>query len=295
MNTTPILLTVLAMVTVCSAVWLGVCFDCGGIATAAAEDESLAFPMPPERADAVMDGGVVAWTDGMYFTDDSVVTIRGYSGSPESPVTIVVLNPAGNIAAVSQVESAGDGAFEASVSTAGFYWKQEGWYVITARAGPNSEPYTIHIGLGDAGRCGTGQIPVDAGAEGVHCMEVSGRDGIAAETAVLNVKTKTLTVRVSGDGPGSITLDVPRHLLDSRDGDGTDTPFVVTAGDQPVMSSETDRDEDRRRVVVEYPDTYEAISIRGTHVIPEFGAVAAILAVSVAGVLAARRMASVHG
>lgn len=293
MNATSTLLAVLSTVAVCGAVWAGICFECGGMA---AGDEGPAFPVPPERADAVMDGGVVAWTDSVYFAVDSVVTIHGYSESPENQVTIVVLNPAGNIAAVSQVESADDGTFEASVSTAGFYWKQEGWYAITARAGPNSEPYTVHIGLGDAGRCGTGQIPVDAGAEGVHCMgAVSGRDGIAAEAAVLNVKTRTLAVRVSGDGPGSITFDVPRHLLDSRDGDGADTPFVVTAGDQPVMFSETDPDEDHRRVVAEYPGTYGFISIRGTHVIPEFGAVAAILAVSVAGVLAARRMSPVHG
>lgn len=295
MNTTSVLLAVLVTAAVCSASWFGACPECSGMVAQAAEDENRASSVPPERADAGMDGGVVVWTDGMYFSDDSTIALHGYSESPDNPVTVVVLNPAGNIAAVSQVEPADDGTFEVSISTAGFYWKQDGWYAVTARAGPNSEPYTIHIGFGDAGRCETGQVPVDAGPEGAHCMSVSSRGAVTAETAVLNVKTKTLTVRISGDGPGPVTLDVPRHLLDSKDGDGADTPFVVTSGDQPVPFSEANSDEDHRRVVVEYPGMHGAISIHGTHVVPEFGAVAAILAVSVVGALAARRMASTYG
>ena len=296
MSVAPVLLLALATTLAYGAMWSSGCQECPGMSAHAAEGEGARL-LPPDLATTATEGGIAIWTDGTSFEHGAVVSVLGYCENSDGPVTIIVLNPAGNIAAVRQVELAANRTFETSISTTGTYWKQGGWYTVTARAGPGSEQHSIRVGLGSAGMCGEGQLPVDAGSEGVHCIAASvdgrsqtGGSRIALEAAVLDTSTKTLTVRLSGEDPGRITLDVPRDLLDSRDADGADMPFVVTAGDRMIPFEEADSNPEYRRIVVEDPADQGYISVSGTHVIPEFGVAFAVLAVAVAGALAARRM-----
>lgn len=296
MSVAPVLLLALAATLAYGAVWSGACQECPGMPAHAAEGEGARL-LPPDLTVTATEGGIAIWTNGTSFEHGAAVAVLGYCENSDIPATIIILNPAGNIAAVRQVEPAADGTFETSISTTGTYWKQDGWYTVTARAGPGSEHHSIRIGLGSAGMCDEGQIPVDAGHEGMHCIAASADvpsqtagSQISLEAAVLDTSTKTLTVRLSGENPGRITLDVPRHLLDSRDADGTDRPFVVAAGDRMIPFEEADSNPEYRRIVVEHPPDQGYISVSGTHVIPEFGVAFAVLAVAVAGALAARRM-----
>lgn len=221
---------------------------------------------PPQHIEYVSDG-VSIWTDAVNYDRGSVIVVHGHS--TQGPVTILVLNPNGNLADVHQFDT--DGPFSLELDTSGPYWKLDGWYRLTAKAGPGSEYVSLVFGVGTG--CAPGSIPVDAGDEGIHCMVSDG-----ASSAVLDVDSKTMTLNIQ---EGGATLQIPRHLLDSRIGD-EDSAFVTIQEDQPVPHIEISADQDFRTIVIE---TKGSIAILGTHAIPEFGAV--ILVAAAAGGAAA--------
>ena len=222
---------------------------------------------PPYIMEAAEAGGVAVWIDGTYNDRGSAITVYGYS--TQDPVTILILNPDDNLADVHQLDTAGP--FSLKLDTSGPYWKMDGWYRLTAKTGPGSEPFSLVVGVGVG--CAPDSIPVDAGADGVHCMVSEG-----ASAAVLDAPAKTLRLHAHEEGA---TLQIPRYLLDSRAGEG-DLPFVVMRGDSPASYGELAADADFRTIVVEGGGS---VSISGTHAIPEFGA-AMLVAAAAAGAAA---------
>ena len=120
------------------------------------------------------------------------------------------------------------------------------------------------VGVGTG--CPSDAVPVDADSEGVHCMIAEG-----VSTAVLDVPGNALRLYVHGDGA---TISIPRYLLDSRAGDA-DSPFVATRDGEAAPFEEVDADEQSRTLVLEDAG---AISIHGTHAIPEFPVVMLVAA-----------------
>ena len=219
--------------------------------------------------------GTAVWTDRTSYERGELVTVHGYGA--DGPITILVLNPNGNLADVHQLDTGGQ--FSLEMDTGGPYWKTDGWYRLTARAGPDSDSFSLVVGVGTG--CPPDAIPVDAGAEGVHCMAAEG-----VSTAVLDVPGNVLRLYVHGDGA---TVHIPRYLLDSRAGDA-DSPFVVTRDGEAAPFEEVYADEHSRTLVLEGAGS---VSVHGTHAIPEFpvvmlvaaGAVLAVVCMSRYGIL----------
>lgn len=236
--------------------------------------------IPARAAEAVRDNGIAVWTDKFGYDKNTMAAIRGYSDTDE-PITIVILNPMGNIAAVNQDMPTESGFFEIVVSLSGPYWEQEGHYSVMARAGPDSTPHIIHIRLGVIG-CGNAEISVDAGAEGVHCIAYEQKGDLEVGIAALNTHTNALTVETSGVGQGSLELQIPRYLLDSQTGE-TDAAFVVIGADGDMIEYNETVEQEHRTITIEYPPAaYGTIEIRGTEAIPEFGAAIAAMAAALA-------------
>ena len=232
--------------------------------------------IPARAAESARDNGIAVWTDKFSYDKNTIATIQGYSDTNE-PITVVILNPMGNVAAVNQDMPTESGFFEITVSLSGPYWEQEGHYSVMARAGPDSTPHIIHIGLGGIG-CDNTEIAVDAGAQGVHCIAYDQKGDLEVGIAALNIHTNALTVVTSGVGQGSLELQIPRYLLDSQTGE-TDAAFVVIGADGDMIDYNETVEQEHRTITIEYPPAaYGTIEIRGTEAIPEFGAAMAAMA-----------------
>ena len=86
---------------------------------------------------------------------------------------------------------------------------------------------------------------------------------------------------------GSITLDIPRSILDAKiNGGGDDDFFVLVDGEE----TNVDFDEgslDSRTITIPFLAGAEEIEIIGTYAVPEFGTIAAmILAVAIISIIA---------
>ena len=217
---------------------------------------------PPHVAGAP--GGVAVWTASPYVERGTTIAVHGYGET--APITILVLNPSGNLADVIQLDAAGP--FSIDLHAGGAYWKPDGWYRLTAKAGSDSEPFPLVLGVGV--RCDTGAIPVDAGPEGVHCMM---SEGVAAAT--LDAASRTMAVYVS---EGGATMQIPRYMLDSRTGEA-DADFGVVRADAPIPYEELASDADFRTITIPSEGWAE---VSGTHAVPEF-AIAVVALAAAAG------------
>ena len=106
--------------------------------------------------------------------------------------------------------------------------------------------------------------------------------------SITPTESNSLVVSIETTGDGSITLTIPRTVLESTDSatDEDSEIFVLVdyeeSDDYNITTTSTDR-----TITVEFAEGTEEIELIGTWVIPEFGTIAAmILAVAIISVIA---------
>ncbi len=95
----------------------------------------------------------------------------------------------------------------------------------------------------------------------------------------------SLLIYIQTTDDGSITLTIPRSVLDASIANGDDEFFVLVDGEEVDFEEITTATD--RRLTIEFSAGTEQIEIIGTFVIPEFGTIAAmILAVAIISIVA---------
>lgn len=234
---------------------------------------------------------VSVWTDAKIYDHESEITVSGYVANlrGDAPVTVTVISPQGNIATVQQVEVSEDNTFETMFSTAGALFRENGMYTIRVQYGPqeiNDKAMVELVGeaAAEESACGDGELAVKGGSE-VFCVPFEA-SGAVVTSASANGATKSLTLKIETEGDGSISLAIPRDVLDATE-DGADVDFIVLVDDEEADFEETDSDDSTRMVDITFPEGASQIEIIGTYAVPEFGTMAAIiLAVAIISIIA---------
>jgi predicted secreted protein with PEFG-CTERM motif len=250
--------------------------------------DELACPDCPEnekiREQVLADIPIRVWTDKAEYDHESSIVVEGIvSGDrPGTEIGLVVIGPPpfNNIVAVDQIQIGSDGKFQTTLSTAGNAWKYDGTYTIEVTYGNqqmNAKAVVQLIGEGTKIVCAPGELNASG-----HCIPYT-ISGAGVTGARLNVESTSLVINLLTDSDGMITLDIPRSVLDT---DTADEPlFVIVDGEE--ADSEELVTSTTRRVTIMFPEGAEEIEIIGTFVIPEFGAIAAlILAVAIISIIA---------
>lgn len=101
-----------------------------------------------------------------------------------------------------------------------------------------------------------------------------------------DVETATITAMITSDGDGELSLQLPREIVDSVE-NGQDVDYLVYV-DEVEDFADDDYGEEIRTLTVPFPAGTEQIDFVGTMVIPEFGAIAAVVfAVAIVGIIVA--------
>lgn len=104
-------------------------------------------------------------------------------------------------------------------------------------------------------------------------------------SVVPDVDANSLMVEIDAAAGGSITLELPRTVVDAKFNGVDDEFFVVIDGEE--VSFEESSTQTHRNLTVSFPPDTEEIEIIGTFVIPEFGTIAMmILVVSIISITA---------
>jgi predicted secreted protein with PEFG-CTERM motif len=234
---------------------------------------------------------VSVWTDAKVYDHESEVVVSGYVANlrGDTPVTITVIGPQNNIVRVEQVEVSEDNTFETVFSTSGYFFSANGMYTVRVQFGPQeiNDKTTIElVGEGPSveSACGDGELAVKGGGE-VFCVPFDITGAVVTGSSVSSA-TKSLILKIETESDGSISLAIPRDVLDAAE-DGSDVDFIVLVDDEEADFEEIDSDDSTRWVDIIFEDGASQIEIIGTYAVPEFGTMAAIiLAVAIVSIIA---------
>lgn len=215
------------------------------------------------------------WVDQVTYGAGDVITITGHVAhtATDVPVTLMVQTPSGNIVWVDQVMLDEDNEFE--VQVASDLWSELGIYQVLAQYGHQSKDNKVQFELTvgspvvlDAG-CGTSAVAVED-----YCIDYEIMGGMLTG-ATVNQDDTTLVLHMMSDEDGSIEVTFPEEVLE-------EVFLVLVNGEESddVMI-------DGQSVHVYFPAGTESIEFFAAKVIPEFGAVAAlVLAVALVSIIA---------
>ena len=224
---------------------------------------------------------IILWAENFDYTynHNSIISISGHSklNNPETPITITVTNPIGNIVTVQQIMVAPNSDFNVKFNTGGPLWTKDGMYIIKAQGGGQSTVFKTKVEL-------TGGVP-----SGVECAvnELNANDycipysitGATVSSSSLNTKNKSILIMLSDSDEGTLTIKPSTNIIKGISlvlVDGQEWDDVTISGND---------------VTIMFPAGTEEIEVIGTFVIPEFGSFAVLILIVaiVTGVVFSRK------
>jgi len=226
-------------------------------------------------------------TDSDTYDHDSTIEVTGQVATVRdgAAVSIVVSGPMG-IAAIDQVTPSADGSFSSSVGTGSNLMKYDGEYKIEATYGDRAindfVTVTLEGGIA-AGSLSGGDDHHEGGHHEAEAYDLT--DDVSTSISGGHIASVTagnnsvvIAIHDAEDG-GELTLTVASDVLTPFD-DGT--YFVLVDGEE---SDDASQDGNTVTIPLEYG--VESVEVIGTHVVPEFGTIAAIvLAVAIIAIIA---------
>ena len=230
---------------------------------------------------------IVVSTDKSSYSEGEVILITGevrdlFSGTP---VSLMVKNDKA-IVALAQLTVGADKKFSAEI-TAGGTMRTSGTYTVEVTHGTINRIATTTFEFGgsttpvDTSRVTDTTVSME-GSSDLIGYEISGGKLL---NIIPDVDANSLIVSIDATSDGSLTLTIPRSVLDATM-NGEDDDFFILIDGEEVEFDETTSSTDRT-ITIEFPAGAEEIEIIGTFVIPEFGTIAAmILAVAIISIIA---------
>jgi len=270
-------------------------------------------------------GSVVVSTDKTSYFDGDIILVSGeikYVALGDQ-LSLIIQSPNGNIVQLGQMTVGSDKKFSAEINPNGPYWKTPGIYKITITQNENNQATSSFEFTGVTSVSVNEEVIVEEViveeviVEEVIVEEVIVEEVIVEEVIVIDsiITATTATIQDSTDlvsyeivngkliniipdidavslivyiestDDGSITLTIPRSVLDSTINNADGEFFVLVDGEEvdfEEITTSTDR-----TLTINFLAGSEEIEIIGTFVIPEFGTIAAmILAVAIISIIA---------
>ena len=234
---------------------------------------------------------IVVTTDKSSYSEGDAILVTGevrdlYSGTP---VSVMVIAPNGNIVSIAQVTVGADKKFSTELTAGGSLMRAEGTYTVKVQYETKNRTAEATFEFG-----GSTVIPTETpstvtdttvsvqGSSDLVGYEITGGKLVGITP---DVEANSLIISIDATSDGSLTLTIPRSVLDATINGGDDDFFVLIDGEE-VDFDETTTSNDRT-LTIAFPAGAEEIEIIGTFVVPEFGTIAAmILAVAIISIIA---------
>ena len=242
---------------------------------------------------------IIVTTDKSSYLEGETISISGEIKNIAlgNQLSILIQAPNGNIVALDQITVGSDKQFSTEIKLGGKLMKEEGTYTIKVTQDKNNQ-VTTSFEFGGVSSSNELDIIIDSPitATAVTATTITVQDStdlISYEITngkIINIMTdmdaKSLLIDIEAWDDGSITLTIPRSVLDAKINDGVDDEFFVLVDGEEVDFEEITTSTDRT-LTIEFSAGSEQIEIIGTFVIPEFGTIAAmILAVAIISIIA---------
>jgi predicted secreted protein with PEFG-CTERM motif len=231
---------------------------------------------------------VSIWTDKTDYAHNEIIMVTGQVANVASgfPVTITVVSPLNSIVTIDQLTVADDGSFETTLNTAGNMWKYDGTYIIKANYGSAEKSNSAKVVLSGGveytqdysapttpdTQCGANELTA-----GGQCIPFSISGGVITNTTINAGDNGSIIISINAEEDGTLTVTPSKTTAKGI--------FMVLVDGEEC--NELECEIVGNKVTVMFLAGAETIEIVGTHVVPEFGTIAAmILAVAIVSIIA---------
>ena len=230
---------------------------------------------------------VSIWTDKTDYAHNDMIMVTGQVANVASgfPVTITVVSPLNSIVTVDQLSVADNGSFETTLNTGGNMWKYDGTYTIKANYGSaeksNSAKVILSGGVEYTPSYSTPEPTKQCGANEIsasgQCVPFSISGGAVTSATINSGDNGSIIISINAEDDGMLTVTPSKTTASGI--------FMVLVDDEECNEPECEIV--GNTVTVMFPAGAETIEIVGSHVVPEFGTIAAmILAVAIVSIIA---------
>jgi predicted secreted protein with PEFG-CTERM motif len=250
----------------------------------------------------------VATNSPTYGQGDSIVihgAVRDMTNATD--ITMEITNPVKNLVSILEITPGSDGSFSKTVLATGPLWTTAGNYTVKAQYGPAMNATTSFYFNG-----GNGQSIINKLVNGTFALQAGQLmynipytiQGGTVQNMQVIPSQSSIVITISSTADGSLTVDLPRALIDSKQQAPTnnganntmttqynqaelpDQPFIVQINGQNVKAGQTS-DSNSRTLGIPFHKGDTTIYVIGTIAIPEFGPIAAlVLAIAIVSIIA---------
>lgn len=215
-------------------------------------------------------------TDSKSYTVGDIIIISGNVSTVinDTPVTMQIFKE-NSMIQIAQIIVAEDGSYSNSVLTSGVLWSKAGEYTIKVTYGAGNIAETL-INFSPNQEISTADnFVVNVEGYGTFDIKYSILGGIIKNMS-LDKEILALTVNIESINEGSISLEIPREIIDAKNQDD-DEKFIVIIDGIQVPYQETISDSNSRLITINFETGDSYIEVIGTSVIPEFGSIAVMI------------------
>ena len=223
-----------------------------------------------------------------YTIGDSIVI----SGEVQSvvvgtPLTIQILDSNNNLVQVAQIDVSQDGKYTDTIKAVGSLWKSNGVYTAKVQYGPPNvtaqATFTFQSSLVPISNAFQLKDPISQQTFNVN-YTISGG---TVKTMIIDAQSLSVIVSVNSTDDGTISLQLPRTLIDAKTNSGQDDAFIVLIDGAEVKPQSESSDNNFRNITIQFLQGDQDIEIIGTQIVPEFGPIAAlVLAIAIISIIA---------
>ena len=252
----------------------------------------LSMPMALGQEESLSSQKITLTSDNTAYEEGDVITITGTIEKviPGMPVSLQVFFEK-SLIQVSQVNVSQDGKFSDTFTAAGPQWQNEGNVIIKANyGGETSTELNIQFFKNTTGEF-TSNYEVKIPDAGTFDVKYTMKGGIISSME-LNQKNLSLDINIETNSDGYLSINIPRNSIDSITSDGQDIEFIILIYQEnsqiPIQTDfkNIEISGEYRSMDIPVKNGDWKIKIVGTHVVPEFGAIAAvILAVAIVSII----------
>ncbi|HEV2193934.1 MAG TPA: PKD domain-containing protein [Nitrosopumilaceae archaeon] len=248
-------------------------------------------------------------TDQKSYNQGDTVIIQGTIRDIQNKtaIAVIVRDSLKNLVSIAQPSLSSTGTFTVTLKANGPLWKQAGNYTIIAQYGKYQNATTTFRYSGGNGQIITNTsvisdtFQINAGGQ-TYSVPYIIKGGTVKSMDVYADKLM-LEVTIAATSDGSLTVDLPRTLMDAKvqanltadqkmtgvkinPNTQPDDKFIVMVSGAPAQFTET-KDSNTRNLSIPFHAADTKIDIIGTQIVPEFGTIAAlVLAIAIISIIA---------
>ncbi len=207
---------------------------------------------------------VTVTTDKPFYIFGDTIVISGAVKTviPGNTLTISILDPYSNQIKATQVTVAPDGSYTGTIGITGSMWKSGGVYTVLVQYGSTIPTQTTFSYMSTTAPIND-VFPVKISDQQTFDVPYTISGGSVVNMYV-NPTNFMLVVSIHSTNYGSITLSLPRSLIDSKASDGADDLFGILVDSVLVQPHQEQVTANQRTLTIQFLQGTQSIQIIGT-------------------------------